>query len=179
MAKLTGYDKNGLPYGLLKVHDSVLEDTVEYFEKGKDFRKVAKDARKAIKKALKLTKKKDINMLEPIEEARALIMDFREEMGFMRKVIATTSLNMEDALKLIIEERIDEPLAMMDNARDLFRKKEYEKAREMLEKSQKEIEKKDFEKTRTALFGGLSTDIKELKMEIEERRKKPSKESRE
>ncbi len=178
MAKIIGYDKNGLPHGLIKVHDSVLEDTVEYFEKGKDFRKIAKEARKAIKKALKLTKKKDIKMLEAIEKVRTLITDFREEMGFTRKVIATTSLNMEDALKLIIEERIDEPLAMMDNARDLFRKKEYEKAREMLEKSQKEIEKKALEKTRTALFGGLSNDIIDLKKEIEERRKNPSKENK-
>jgi hypothetical protein len=170
MFSLFRYSKDGLPYGLIKAHDCLLEDIIAYFEKGKDIRKGIKEARKAVKKSLKLTKKKKINSLEKIEVARNVFKKFHEELEYTHKALQTTFINMEQALEQIEEERVNEPLALIENARDLCRKKEFEKAVEALKTSQSKIEEKVLRKTRTVLFGGLSNEVKNLKKEIEELR---------
>jgi tetratricopeptide (TPR) repeat protein len=160
------YDKDGLAHGLIEVHDALLKDIIEYFEKGKEVRKATKEARSAIKRALRLTRKKKIDMLEPIEKAREAMRDLHKELEYTRKALVATSINMDNALRLIEEERIEKPVALIERACELFRRKNYVKAKELLEKAQKEIEKKGLDKTRTAMYGGLTSEVKDLKEEI-------------
>jgi hypothetical protein len=166
------YNKNGLPRGLIEVHDILLKDTVEYFENGKGVRKGIKEAQKAIKKSLKLSKKRKINTLEPIEDARQVLDDLRDEVEFESQVLKATFVHMEKTLGQILEERIQEPLTLMENARELCRKKEFKKAGELLRESQAKMEKKELGKTRTAILGGLLNEMKELRSEIEDLKEK-------
>ncbi len=54
MLWLAGYKRNGLPDGLIRLHEFLLRDVIDYFEKGKVARKKMKHARKAVKQALKM-----------------------------------------------------------------------------------------------------------------------------
>jgi len=162
------YKRDGLPLSLIKVHDAILKGTVDYFEKGKDVRKGMKQARKAVKKALKLAKKKNINPGIKIGMAREALEGIHEELKYTRKAIAKTYSNLDAALDRIQNERLMEPLFLIEKAHELFREKQIERGMEMLRKSQVELEKKDLVKTRTSLFAGTSNEITELKDEIEE-----------
>jgi hypothetical protein len=79
---------------------------------------------------------------------------------------------MENALRQIEEERIDEPLALIENARELFLNNDFEKGLALLKDSKEKIGKKVLLKTRTALFSGISSEVKDLIEEIEALRKK-------
>ncbi len=61
---------------------------------------------------------------------------------------------------------------MIEKAHELFREKQIEKGIEMLKKSHEALEKKVLVKTRTALFAGTSTQVTDLKDEIEEYKEK-------
>jgi hypothetical protein len=62
MLWLAGYKSNGLPDGLIKLHEFLLRDVIAYFEKGKVARKKLKHARKAVNQALKMAQKKKIRL---------------------------------------------------------------------------------------------------------------------
>jgi len=166
------YKKDGLPLGLIRVHDVLIRDTVDHFEKGKDVRTRIKQARKAVKKALRFAKKKNINPGLKIGVAREEFEQIREELEYTRKSLLTTYSRLHDALERIQQERIEEPLSLIENAHELFREKQIERGIETLKKSQGEMEKKVLIKTRTAIFGGISNEVTNLKEEIEELRKR-------
>jgi hypothetical protein len=162
------YKKDGLPLSLIKVHDDILKATVDYFEKAREIRNGLKQARKAVKQALKFAKKKNINPGTKIGMARDALEGIREELKFTRKSIAKTYSNLDEALDRIQNERLMQPLFMIEKAHELFREKQIEKGMEMLRKSQEELDKKVLVNTRTALFAGTSNQVTELKDEIEE-----------
>jgi hypothetical protein len=168
MFYLSRYKKNGLLFDLIKERDALIEKTVSYFEKGRNARRGIKDARRAIRGGLKLARKKKVNPGLKIEKVRAVLEDIREQVEYTRRVLRATALDMENTLSRIEQERINDPLMLIENAREAFREKEFDKGIEALRKSKDTIEKKILEKTRTALFGGLAHEIKELKSEIEE-----------
>ena len=60
MSILFRYKKNGLPSGLIKLHEFLLEDIIQYFEKGKTIKKRVKEARKTVKQALRFAKRKKL-----------------------------------------------------------------------------------------------------------------------
>lgn len=172
MFSLFHNSKEGLPDGLLLAHDFFLEDIIAYFEKGRNIRKGVKEAEKAIKKARKLTKKKNIHALEDIESATKVLNDFREDLKYTQKALETTFVSLENALMQIEEERVNEPLSIIDEARELIRNRKYEKAVGALRRSGEKIREKVLRKTRTSLFGGLSNEVKSFKDEIEALKKK-------
>jgi hypothetical protein len=172
MLSLSRYKKKGLPYGLIRLHEFLVEDMIAYFEKGKLTRKRMKEAHKAVKQALKLAKKKKINPGVKINQAREVLEELREEVQYTRKVVRATAEEMENAIRHIEEERIGEVLALMDRARERFRDKEIEKGLDALRESQGKMTKKILDKTRQAVLAGIHSEVKNLKYELEERRSK-------
>ena len=53
------YQRNGLPYGLITVHEFLVRDIFSYFEKSRFVRKKTRNARKAINAALRFARKKE------------------------------------------------------------------------------------------------------------------------
>mgnify|MGYP001171425381 CR=1 FL=1 len=176
MLLLSRYKRKGLPQRLISVQESLVEEAIAYFEKGKLTREKTKEARKAVKEALKLAKKKKINPGVKINQAREILEELREEVQYTRKVVRATAEEMEKAIRHIEEERIEEVLALIDRARERFRDKEIQKGLDVLRESQGQLAKKILDKTRQAVLAGIRSEVKNLKYELEERRrKKPSK----
>jgi hypothetical protein len=172
MLWLAGYKRDGLPYGLIKLHEFLLKDMIAYFEQGKLARKKIKDARKAVKQALKMAKKKKINPSLKINVARRVLEQLLGEIDCTRKVLRAAGEEMENAIRHIEEERVGEVLSLIDRAHEYFRNKEIEKGMDLLRDSQAKMGKKILEKTRTAVLGGIHGDVKNLKYELQEKRKK-------
>ncbi len=172
---LAGYKRNGLPDGLIRLHEFLLRDVIDYFEKGKVARKKMKHARKAVKQALKMAKKKKIKPSLKINLARQALQELLEETEYTRNVLRATAAEMDSAIRRIEEERIGEVLSLIDRASEHFGKKEIGKAMDLLRHSQAKMGKRILEKTRTALLGGIRSDVKNLKYELQERGKKISK----
>lgn len=161
------YKKDGLPLSVIKIHDAILKGAVDYFEKSKDVRNGIKQARKAVRQALKVAKKKNINPGVKIGVAREALEGIHDELKFTRKSIAKTYSHLDEALDRIQNERLMQPLFLIDKAHELFREKQIDKGIEMLKKSLDELEKKGLVKTRSTLFAGTSNEVTALKKEIE------------
>lgn len=176
MLLLSRYKRKELPHRLIRIHESLVEDMIAYFEKGKITREKMKEARKAVKLALKLAKKKKINPGVKINQAREVLEELREEVQYTRKVVRATAEEMEKAIQHIEEERIGGVQALIDRARERFRNKEIEKGLDLLKEAQGKMTKKVLDKTRQAILAGIHSEVKNLKYELEERsRKKASK----
>lgn len=163
--------KNGLPHTLIKTHDGLLKDFIKYYEKDKHIKNEVKKAHKAVKQALKIAKKKKINPGIKIGEARDALESLRREMEYTTEALTATTNNLQDALTKIQVERIEEPLAAINEARDFFRDKHIEKGIQVLKESEGEIKKKVLVKSRTALFGGTSNEVTALRDQIENPKK--------
>jgi hypothetical protein len=172
MLWLGGYKRNGFPYGLIRLHEFLLRDMIAYFEQGKVARKKIRNARKAVKQALKMAKKKKINPSLKINLARQVLEELLEETEYTRKVIRAAAEEMDNAIQRIEEERVGEVLSLIDRAHEHFRNKEIEKAMNLLRDSQAKMRNKILEKTRTAILGGIHSDVKNLKYELQEKNKK-------
>lgn len=166
--------KDGLAYALIRIHERLVEDAILYFEKGKTARRSARAARKAIRQAMKVARKKQINPGVKMGTAREALDGLREEVAYTRTVFRAISRNMEDALQRIEEERVSEPLALIEGARNLFRDKQIEKGVQVLRSCEEMVRKKGLDKTRTALFGGLDNEVRRLRNELKERQQKKS-----
>ena len=169
MLWLAGYKRNGLPYGLMKLHELLVRDMIAYFEKGKVARKKIKRARKAVKSALKVAKKKKIKPGMTINLARQALGELCEEIEYTRKVISVATDEMNYAIRRIEEERVGEVLSLIEQAEKHFNSKEGEKAMALLKKSKDKMKNKILEKTRNAVFGHNFTDVKYLKAELQKR----------
>lgn len=166
MFSLSLYRRERLPQRLVRFHDDLLKASIKYFESERDCRRGIRKARKSLRTAFKLARKKKINPGVSIRGAREVLESLREEIQMSRKALLVTSTSLGIALNQIQQERIDQPLALIEDACELFRNKEIEKGLELLKQSQSEFEKKVLVKTRTALFGGTSNAIKDMKEEI-------------
>lgn len=176
MLLLSRYKRKELPHRLIRIHESLVEDMIAYFEKGRITREKMKEARKAVKLALKLAKKKKINPGVKINQAREVLEELRGEVQYTRKVVRATAEEMEKAVQHIEEERIGGVQALIDRARERFRNKEIEKGLDLLKEAQGKMTKKVLDKTRQAILAGIHSEVKNLKYELEERsRKKASK----
>lgn len=164
------YNKNGIPNSLIKFHDLLVKDTVKYFEKGKQVRKGIREARTAHNKALKIAKKKKRNPGVMIGTALTVLKGFSDEIQYIRRALRAIYDNMEKALEQIEQERIQEPITLIENARELFMKNDFEKGMELLKESKEKVGKKQLLKTRAALFRGISNEVKDVKREIEKLR---------
>ena len=158
--------KGGIPLILMKLHDFLIGELLNFFEKSRTVRKKNKEARKAINKAFKIAKKRRRNPGVMIGTAIKTIRGLNEEVEYTRKILKATFHSMEKALDQIQKERIEEPAALIENAQVFFEKKNFNKGLELLKESKEKANKKVLLKSRTAIFGGIS-EIKDLKREIE------------
>ena len=162
------FTKDGIAQSLLKFHGLIVKHTVTYFEKGKNIHRRLKQTRKSINKALKIVKKKERNPGVMIGRALKVLEELRGEVEHTRKALRATHDNMEKALDQIEKERIEEPIALILKARTFFERKDYDKGIELLKESKEMAKKKMLLNTRTALFCGISDDVRDLQQEIQD-----------
>jgi len=174
MLWLIGYKRNGLPEGLIRLHEFLLRDMIAYFEDGNLARKKIKSARKAVKLSLRMAKKKKIKPCLKMNLARQALGELFEEIEYTRKVVRAAAAEMDSAIRRIEEERVGELLVLIDRANEHFGKKEIGRAMDLLRDSRAKMGNRVLEKTRSALLGGIDSDVKNLKYELQERGKKTS-----
>jgi len=171
MFSLYRYKKNGLPSGLIKLHEFLLEDVISYFERGKFIRKRVKKARKTIKQALRFAKKKKIYPSQKTNQAFELMEELLEEVRYTRQVLKKSAIEMERVLSEINDERFINISALIMTARENFKEKELEKGMELLKEAQNKLGKKLLSKTRKKFLTGIDSEIKTIKYEIEKKQK--------
>ena len=165
------YKKYGLPYGLIKLHEFLLEDIIVYFEKGKFTRKRVKEARKAVKQALRFAKKKKIYPSIKTDRANELLEELLEEVEYTHQVLKETATEMESMITLIKEERVGNVPSLINTAREHFRNNELEKGMELLRESQGKLGINFLLKTREKVLAGIGSEVKKIKYEIQTKRK--------
>ena len=164
------YNKDGIAYGLIKFHDSFIKEIVKCFEKRSVVSRQTKGARKAVNKALKTARKKKQKPGAYINSAINAIRRTSDEIEYARKALKATYRNMENAFDQIEAEQVEEPIALIESARESFEKRNLKKGLELLQESKERLKKRPLLKTRTALFCGVSSEVGDLKREIERRK---------
>jgi len=167
------YKKDGLPLGLIKLHEFLLEDTIGYFEKNRSIRKKIKEARKTIKKALRFGKKKKIYPNEKTDRAVDLMAELQEEVDYTHQVLKKSAVELEELIVHIMGERVATVSNHIERAREHFRKNDLEKGRGLLMEAQNQLGNKLLEKTRKSFLTGIDSEIKKLKREIKSKQPKP------
>jgi hypothetical protein len=171
MFSLYRYKKKGLPYGLIKLHEFLLEDIISYFERGKFIRKRVKDARKTVKQALRFAKKKKIYPSQKTNQALELMEELLTEVRYTRQVLKRSTIEMERMLSEISDERFINISALIMTAREKFQEKELERGMELLKEAQNKLGGKNLSKTRKKFLTGIDSEIKKIKYEIEKKQK--------
>jgi hypothetical protein len=166
MFSLYRYKKNGLPSGLIKLHEFLLEDIILYFERDKFIKKRVKKARKTVKQALRFAKKKKVYPSEKIDLSLELMAELLEEVDYTHQVLKKAAIEMESMITQIKEERVVNIASLISTAGDHFREKELEKGMELLKEAQSELEKKFLLITRKNILTGIDSEIKKIKHEI-------------
>jgi len=167
------YKKDGLPAGLIKLHEFLLEDTILYFERNRSIRKKIKEARKTIKKALRFGKKKKIYPNEKTDRAVDLMAELQKEVDYTHLVLKKSAVELEELIVHIMGERVATVSNLIDRAREHFRKNDLERGRGLLMEAQNQLGKKLLEKTRKSFLTGIDSEIKKLKREIVPKQPKP------
>ncbi|MGD9158948.1 MAG: hypothetical protein PVG39_11115 [Desulfobacteraceae bacterium] len=169
---LHGYKKNGLPYGLVRIHQFLLRDIISYFEKGDSTKKRMKEIRKSIKQAVKFAKKKNVYPSLKTNQAVELMEEMYDELEVTQKVIKEAAAEMDKLIEEIKEERVLNVHSIVTDAQDYFKEKRIDTGITLLQKAQHEIKEKLLLKTRKKILAGLSSEVKKIKYEIE--KKEPS-----
>ena len=167
MFLLHRYKKNGLPYGLIKLHEFLLEDIIVHFEKGNFIEKRLKMARKAVKQAIRFAKKKKIYPSSKTEQARELLEQLVAEVELTHQVLKETATEMENMITLIEEERVGNLPSLINSARMHFRENEFKEGIELLKEAQNKLGVKALLKTREKMIAGIGSNVKNLKYEIQ------------
>jgi len=164
------YQRNGLPYGLISIHEFLVRDIFRYFEKSRFARKKNRDARKAINAALRFAKKKKTYPSKKTAEALDALGQMQDELEYTHKVILTAFEEAETIIKMISQEKVGETIPLVENARDRFKNHDLEGGMELLKKAQENLKNKFLLKSRKASLAGIDSDVKKLKYELIERR---------
>lgn len=165
------YKKNGLSYGLIKLHEFLCEDIISYFEKGKPTRKRVKEIHKAIKQALRFAKKKKVYPSVTTNRAVELMEELYDELEGTQKVIKEAAIEMENMINEIKEERVLSIHSLVIEAQEYFKEKEIDTGMKFLRKAQSELKEKTLLKTRNKILAGFDSEIKKIKYKIVEKEK--------
>lgn len=171
MYSLFRYKKNGLPSGLIKLHNFLLEDIILYFERGKFVRKRIKEIRKTIKQALRFAQKKKIYPSEKTALAFEFMEELLKEVDYTHQVLKEAAIEMESMIIQIKEERVVNIASLINTAREHFREKELEKGMELLKEAQNELGKKFLLKSRKKFLTGTESEIKKIQYEMEKKQR--------
>ena len=175
MYSLFRYKKNGLPYGLITIHEFLARDIFRYFENGRFVRKKVRNARKTIKAALRIARKKDTYPSKKTAEALNALEQIHDEIEYTQKVILTAFEEAESIVKMIRQEKVGEIIPLVEKAKEQFKNRDLQGGMELLSEAQEKLKNDFLPKSRKATLGGFDSDIKKLKHELLERKISQSK----
>ena len=164
------YKNNGLPHGLIRLHEFLIKDIIEHFERGKSPRKRVKKSRKAVLKAIRLAKRKKIYPSIKISQTIEMMEEVLEEIDCTHRVIKETASEMDRAMTLIRQETVGNVLPLLNTARRQFRDNEFENGIELLKESKERMKRKFLEKTREEILAGINSEVKKMKYKIQKKR---------
>jgi predicted RND superfamily exporter protein len=166
------YQRNGLPYGLITIHEFLVRDIFRYFEKSRFVRKKTRNARKAINAALRFARKKKTYPSKKTAEVLDALGQMQDELEYTHKVIVTAFEEAETIINLIKQEKVGEIIPLVEEARARFKNHDIEGGMEQLKAAQENMKNRFLLKSRKATLGGLDSHIKELKHELMGRAKR-------
>lgn len=166
------YKKNGLPYGLVRLHQFLLRDIISYFEKGESTKNKMKEIRKTIKQAVRFARKKQVYPSLKTNQAVELFEEMYDELEVTQKVLKEAAAEMDNLINEIKEERVLDVHSIITDAQEYFKEKKIETGITLLQKAQHEMKGKLLLKTRKKVLAGLNSKVKKIKYEIE--KKEPS-----
>jgi len=169
MFTLFRYKKNGLPYGLIAVHEFLARDIFSYFETGRFARKQVRRARKSLKGALRFAKKKKTYPSNKTTELLNALAQIDDEITYTQKAIRTAFEEAETIVKTIRQEKVGDILPLIEKARECFKKHDLQGGMEMLKEAQSKLSNPYLPQSRNALLGGLDSEVKQLKRELLQR----------
>ncbi|WP_372682358.1 hypothetical protein [Desulfosarcina sp.] len=157
------YQRNGLPYGLITIHEFIVRDIFRYFEKSRFVRKKTRHARKAINAALRFARKKKTYPSQKTAEALDALGQMQDELEYTHKAILTAFEEAETIIKMIRQEKVGEIIPLVEKARGQFKNHDIEGGMALLKAAQENLKNKFLLKSRKATLGGFDSDIKKLK----------------
>ncbi len=161
------YKKNGLPYGLIKLHQFLLEDIISYFEKGKSIKDKINEIGITLRQAVRFARDKKIYPSLKTNQAVELFEDVYKELEITHKVLKEAAAEMETMINQIKEERVINIHSLVLEAQEYFKEKEIDTGIKLLQKAQKELKEKLLIKTRKKIFAGYESELKKISHEIE------------
>jgi hypothetical protein len=172
MLTLFRYKKNGLPYGLITIHDFLTRDIFNYFEKGRFVRKRVRLAGKSIRGALRFAKKKKTFPSKKTADALNALEQIRDEIEYTLQAIETAFEESQKIVKLIRQEKVDDIIPRIEDARERFKNHDLEGGMELLQDAHKRLKNDFLPRSRRAALAGLDSKIKTLKHELLNKRAK-------
>lgn len=161
--------KYDLSSEIMRVYDYLIKDIFKYFEKGSSVKRQFRRTRKFVKKAFRFTRKKKMNSLEMLNQARNEIMIIQDDMQIAKKAITAIFSKLEQTLKIIEEKRITKPIIIIENSKELIRNRKFQEATQSLNILKEETEVKPLGSIRNFAFGGTDDEVKHLRQEIMEK----------
>jgi len=170
MIFLFNYKRHGLPYGLIKIHEFLVNDVFSYFEKGRFVRKKIKKAQKNLKSAIRFARKKKIYPSIKTTLTVNDLRDLQDEIEYTNRVIKATSAEMEKMILKIKEEMIGDVLTLLEDARNAFKEDKFQVGLDLLKEAQLRLEKKYLINARKEILGGFNSEVRNIKNLIWEKR---------
>lgn len=167
MFSLFQYKKYGLPYGLAKLHQFLLEDIICYFEKGKSTKRRVKEIRRTIKQAIKFARKKKLYPSLKTNKAVELMEEMYDELETTQRILKEAAAEMDALINEIKEERVLNIHSIVTDAQEYFKEKKIDTGITLLQKVENETKNIQLTKTRKKIFGGFDSEIKKIKSDIE------------
>ena len=166
------YQRNGLPYGLITIHEFLVRDIFRYFEKARLFKKKPETPAKPSTPRCDLPGKRDEYPSKKTAEVLDALGQMQDELEYTHKVIVTAFEEAETIINLIKQEKVGEIIPLVEEARARFKNHDIEGGMEQLKAAQENMKNKFLLKSRKATLGGLDSHIKELKHELMGREKR-------
>lgn len=162
-------NKYDLSFEIMTVHDNLIKEVLKYFEKGSSIKRQFRRTRKFVKKAFRFTRKKKMDSLEVLNQARNEMMIIQDDMQIAKKALRAIFSKLEQTLKIIEEARIAKPIALIENSKELIRNRKFQEATQSLNILKGETEVKPLGSIRNFVFGGTNDEVKHLRQRILEK----------
>ena len=153
----------------MTVHDYLIKDIFKYFEKGSSVKRQFRRTRKFARKAYRFTRKRKMDSLVVLDQARNEIMIIQDDMQIAKKALTAIFSKLEQTLKTIEEARITKPIAIIENSKALIRNRRFQEATQSLNTLKGETKVKPLGSIRNLVFGGTNDEVKNLRQEIFEK----------
>ena len=154
---------------IMTVHDYLIKGIFKYFEKGSSVKRQFRRTRKFARKAYRFTRKRKMDSLVVLDQARNEIMIIQDDMDIAKKALTAIFSKLEQTLKTIEEARITKPIAIIENSKALIRNRRFQEATQSLNTLKGETEVKPLGSIRNVVFGGTNDEVKLLRQEIFEK----------